>query len=443
MRGIWRSGRTADKSRRTADKSRRTADKSRRTADKGKLSADKGKLSADSTMGFSVVDPGTMTFRLLVVETQDNGATVWGWDQRPGPPTADVDPASLIAFCQEMENQAEAMAQELAGRWILPDQILVGLPASQLRGRASSITQRRAHADRPVEERELRSLLGRALRLAANRLSDQDPGWLLVDAAPTAFTVDGRGVTDPVGFRGEEIGANVFAALARVETIQTWGLVARELEFSTLILVAAPLALAASLAEPQGMLIDVGGATTDLTWWRTGRPVILDTLPTGGMALTRALVEKWSLSPERAERLKQAYASGRLPEDAEAQVLDVLSATLKTWLQDTEAALARMNQDELLPQQVYLFGGGSALPEMMEAARSLAWSQKLRFSRYPQVDRLRPTDVPGVVNRTDQGRGAGDVSALALAAWAAHQTQASDRPTRILSEIWHPQAQNR
>jgi hypothetical protein len=263
----------------------------------------------------------------------------------------------------------------------------------------------------------------------------------LVDAAPVALTVDGRGVTDPVGFRGKEIGATVFAGLARVETIQTWGLVARELEFSTLILAAAPLALAVGLSEPQGMLLDVGGATTDLTWWRTGRPVALDSLPTGGMALTRALVQKWSLSPERAERLKRAYAAGRLPDDAQAQVGEIMSSALRAWSEETEAALARLSQDELLPQQLYLLGGGSILPEMFEAIRSLAWSQRLHFSRYPQVDRLRPTDVPGVVNRTDLGRGAGDMSALALAAWAAHQNRPSERPARILAEIWHAQGQ--
>lgn len=411
MRGIWRSGRALDRRRR----------------------------SEGSPTCFSVIDPGTTTSRLLVVEALDTGTTVWGWDQRPRSPDTGVDAAPVSAFCQEMETQAEAMAQDLAGRWILPDHILVGLPASQLRGRAWSVTQKRARPDRPVEEQELRGLLGRALRLAANRLSDHDPGWLLVDAAPVSLTVDDRGVTDPVGFRGKEIGTTVFAALARVETIQTWGLVARALEFSTLILMAAPLALAASLSESQGMLLDVGGATTDLTWWRAGRPVALDSMPTGGMALTRTLVDKWNLSPDRAERLKRAYAAGRLSDDASAQVLEIMSPTLRAWLEDTEAALARLNQDDLLPERLYLLGGGSIMPEMMEAVRSLAWSQRLHFSRYPQVERLRPTAVSGVVNRTDLGREAGDVSALALAAWAAQQNQPLDRPGRILSEIWGAQ----
>ena len=65
----------------------------------------------------------------------------------------------------------------------------------------------------------------------------------------------------------------------------------------------------------------------------------------------------------------------------------------------------------------------------------LAWSRQLHFARYPQVDRLEPTDVPGVVNRTELGRSAGDVTALALAAWAA-LARAGRRiaPARILGE---------
>ena len=97
--------------------------------------------------------------------------------------------------------------------------------------------------------------------------------------------------------------------------------------------------------------------------------------------------------------------------------------------------MARLNRDEPLPQRVFLLGGGSALPEMAEAVRSLAWSQRLHFTRYPQVGQLRPTDVPGVVNRTGRGRQMGDVSALALAAWAAQQEQPPERPARILSEL--------
>lgn len=392
-----------------------------------------------SPVYFGVVEPGTTTLRLLVVEVAEGQATVLGWAEGPGWTSMEADLQSLVAVCRDALAHAEEMAKTPGDFWVLPDQIMVGLPASELRGRAWSFTQRRSRPDRPVEERELEALLDRTLRLAVNRLRGGDGegrGWVLVDAAPVGFTIDGRGVTDPVGFRGHEIAATVFAALAPVGVVETWRLVAQELEFSALTLTAAPLALAAALSGPQAILVDIGGGTTDLIWCRAGRPYMLESLASGAGALSRLLIRTWNLSPDRAERLKQAYSSGKLGVEERVQVQEVLWAGLQAWLEATETAMARLNQDEALPQHLYLLGGGSALLEMTEAVRSLAWSQRLRFARYPEVGQLRPTDVPRVVNRTSLGRELGDVSALALAAWIARLHQPPERPARILSALF-------
>jgi hypothetical protein len=220
-----------------------------------------------------------------------------------------------------------------------------------------------------------------------------------------------------------------------MDSVLTWQFVAEALEFSTLTLTPAPLALTASLQGSQGVLVDVGGATTDLTWWRASRPVALDSLPLGGALLTRSLVNAWDLSSDRAKRLMRAYAEDRLDVEAKLRVSEVLSPALETWRAGAEDALSRLNQDEPLPERFYLLGGGAVLPDVLEAVRSLAWSKRLQFDRYPQVGRLRPTDVPSIVNHTDLGREPGDVTALALAAWASHQSRPPNRPTRILSEF--------
>jgi hypothetical protein len=380
-----------------------------------------------------VIDPGTATLRFLVVEVVGDRATVWGWHERPGGLTV----ADLAGACREALARAEEMAQDLAGRWLLPDQMLVGLPAAQLRGGAWPVAQRRPRGDRPVEEQELEALLSRALRLAVNRLlGPEDSDWFLVDAATVALTVEGRGVTDPVGFRGREVGATVFAALAQAETMAAWYTVAETLEYSSLTLTAAPLALAAGLSEPQGIAFDVGGSTTDLTWWQNGRPVALASLPCGGDDLTRALLRTWRLSPDRAERLKRAYSAGRLDEEAGTQLIAALGPSLEIWLEEAEAALASMDQDQPLPQRLCILGGGSVPPVMAETVGALAWSPQLRFARYPQVRRLQPTDVPGVINRTDRGRQPGDATALALAAWTVRQCRVQARPERILTAAY-------
>jgi len=156
-------------------------------------------------------------------------------------------------------------------------------------------------------------------------------------------------------------------------------------------------------------------------------------------------VRQWNLAPDRAERLKKAYSAGRLDGEAREQVQAVLLPAVQAWLEQVEITMAHMMRDglnagealsdEALPPQLYLLGGGSTVPEVCESLRSLAWSQQLRFSRYPQVRLLRPTDVPGVVNRTGAGREPGDIAALALAAWTARQQQPPARPERLLSAL--------
>ncbi len=170
------------------------------------------------------------------------------------------------------------------------------------------------------------ALLGRALRLAVNRMREPQaqagtgdsasPAWRLVDSAVVALSVDGHGVTDPVGFKGMDFSTTVFSALARTETIDTWCEVARRLEFSALTLAAAPLALAAGLAEPRLVLIDVGGKMTDLICCQAGRPVAIDSLSGGGVGLSRTLVQKWGIAPDKAEQLKRTYGGGGLTGEA-------------------------------------------------------------------------------------------------------------------------------
>lgn len=409
-----------------------------RIAKRGKRS------SAPQPAHFGVFGPGGTACRVLVVEVIDGRSKVWGWAERLWA-GAQNDEQARLELCQDLLAEAEDMAQARADRPLMPDQMLVGVPASQLWGRSWSLEQGRARPERPIEERELKALLGRALRLVVNCLWDTLPGdrkqseedWVLLESVPVALTIDGRGVTDPVGFRAQVMGATVFASLCRVDWIESWQTVARQLEFSTLWLKPMPLALAGAVDSSQGLMVDVGGAATDITWRRNGRPLAVGSFALGGESLSQALALKWSLTPEQAERLKRAYARGRLDEQGRAQVQEVVYPVLRAWFDEIEATLARLEEvgGESLPSRIHLLGGSSVLPEIVQSLSALAWSERLRFERYPEVQVLRPTDVPGVMNLTDRGKGAGDVPALALAASAGQQVRPADRPVRLLTEL--------
>ena len=404
----------------------------------------KGRKGRRAQSRFCIIDPGSTTLRVLIVEVQDGRATVWGWAEAPAVTGSELDLASLALAVEGALSEAEEMARDRAEQWLMADQMVIGLPASQLQGWAPPVNQRRAQPERPIDERELSGLLSRAVRLAVGRISEsggrsrtgsKGSDWRLVDSVAVTLSVDGHGVTDPVGFKGRDFAATVFTALAQSDTIDAWCELARRLEFSALTVAAAPLAVAASVAEPRAILIDVGGRRTDLIRCQAGRPVAIDSLSGGGTALSRTLIQKWGVTPDRAEQVKRAYCGGRLAGESAAEVKVLLAPVIQAWLAEAETALVRLNQEEPLPHRLVLLGGGSLVPDVAEALRTLAWSQLLRFARYPEVGHLRPTDLPGVVNRTDLGRGGGDVTALALAAWAARQTEPPDRPARLLSEL--------
>lgn len=398
-----------------------------------RLSLRGGRRPAAAPPCFAVVDPGASVLRVLAVGPGAGGPTVYGWAERRVRAGADADQA-----VEEALAEAEAMAEQRSVGWPGADQIIVGLPSSQMRGWASPISQKRSVPAREIDERELEAVLSRAMRLSESKVrARHDREWVLVEAVPVALGVDGQGVTDPVGFRGAELTASVFAAAGRREAIEWWTRLAEQLSFSSLTLTVAPLALASCVSGTHGIILDVGGAHTGVVWWRAGRPVAAGSVDVGGRLVTDALERQWRLSPEKAETLQRSLAAGQLASEVGEQIAAVIQPALGLWREAVEGLLAEMHErsGEPLPHRLQICGGGSSLPAVLDAARALFLSQRLTFGRYPELVRLLPTDVPGIVNRTDRGHCAGDVSALALAAWGARLNDPVSRPVRVLQKL--------
>lgn len=385
-----------------------------------------------------VVDPGSTAVRILIVETTDGYGTILGWEEVAGS-WSRLSPDSAARELETAIRRAEDSAQLASGGDLpIPEDLVVGLPASELRGWSWPIKQGRSRYREPVSERELTALLGRALRLSVNRQTmGAGRGWVLIDAVLTSIALDGLGVTDPVGFRGREIEARVFAALAQKAAVERWRRLAEKLRFASLDLVATPVAVAGSLQEADCILLSVGDETTGLIWSEAGMPLAVTSLPTGGAAISSALSRQWGMVPEKAEALKVAYARGRLADHAARQVREAMIPVLQEWLHQTEDAVADMagTLERPLPCQIALMGGGSALPEMLEAARLLCSSDRLKFDGPVRISQLEPRSVLGVVNRTELGQTPADTPVLALGAWAGRQGRQPDRPARILAEL--------
>ena len=93
-----------------------------------------------------------------------------------------------------------------------------------------------------------------------------------------------------------------------------------------------------------------------------GEPVLLHSLPGGGLALTKSLVAEMGLSEMQAEQYKHTY--GLRQDLLEGKVAAVLTPLMNELVNQIDKAYIYLNDQgyKKVPEQVVLAGGGALLP---------------------------------------------------------------------------------
>jgi cell division protein FtsA len=405
----------------------------------------------------SVIDPGTEYVKALVVEVREDRAVIigQGMARHKGSHVSDGvigDLETVTAICDQALRQAEDMTEEVYGRKVVPDQVVMGIPNLLIRGAAYTVKQKRSSPRRTVSQRELTQLLQRVQRLALQQLSQEftSQELALVDSSIAEITIDGHRVTDPVGFRGENLAVTVFNAIALRESLDGLRSIAEGLELEPPLLVPESRVVASFLKGSEVIGLDVGGGETEIFWTRNGDLLASRTMPLGGRAISQHLAKGLHLSLQEAENLKLSYSRSQtvvppLPPDLQSggkettptSVGEILSGAIVTWLAEVERQLMALAGGENLPHCIHLWGGGSELPQLVEAAKAFPWMRKLPFARCPEVGTLDPESVPGLIDRTGLSFGRGGVIVMGLACWACatEMKNEADSPAQLLAKV--------
>jgi cell division protein FtsA len=404
----------------------------------------KNKERNDKPSFRSVIDLGTEYVKALVVEVEEDRAIIIGQGiaRHKGSYASDGaigDLETVTATCDQALRQAEDMTEKVYGRKVVPDQAVMGVPSLLVRGAAYTVKQQRSSPRRPVSQRELTQLLQRVQRLALQQLSQEFASneLVLVDHSIAEIAIDGHGVTDPVGFRGENLAVTIFNALALREGLDGLRSIAEGLELEPPLLVAESQVVAFFLKGNEVIGLDVGGRGTEIVWTRNGGLLASRTMPLGGRAVSQRLAEGLHLSLQGAETLKLSYSHSQISETTRAAVGEVLSRAVGTWLAEVERKLMALAGGGTLPHCIYLWGGGSELPELVEAVKTFPWMRELLFARCPEVEVLNPERVPGLLDRTGLSLGRGGLIVMGLTHWACanEMENEADLPVQLLAKV--------
>src|SRR3954464_2112580 len=314
----------------------------------------------------TALDIGTEFAKALVFEIDDTGhGTVRGVGRkRQG--LSHMQSGTVADIAAVVDNCAVALqeAEEMAG--FRPKQVVIGIAGELVKGFTTTLTQERKRPDVAINDAELTKLID-SVQKEALREAERSITWetglphvdvRLVHSAIVGASIDGYGLTNPVGFQGRHIRIGIFNAFAPLVHLGALQSVASQLDLELFEIVAEPYAVARVLGPEQvrqsgALFIDVGGGTTDVALVRHGGIEGTRMFALGGRAFTKSLADRLDLPFPLAEALKVDYARGLAVPDR-AQGAAIVRDDVEIWAAGVELVMEELAATEMLPGRIHL-----------------------------------------------------------------------------------------
>lgn len=114
------------------------------------------------------------------------------------------------------------------------------------------------------------------------------------------------------------------------------------------------------------VFIDIGASFTQFFLVKNKTLEEINEINMAGNLFTESLVSHLGLDENSAELLKEKYSKGLLSPEAEKKVKELFKEEKKKWYLELRQKIQEASEKELLFSNIYIFGGGSQLPEIKE-----------------------------------------------------------------------------
>lgn len=331
------------------------------------------------------------------------------------------DIPAVISSCEEALVQVEDRAGERAG------QTVVGIAGELIKGNTTSVKYTRRDKNTPISEAEMNEIIEKvearagevARKTIALETGNENVEVRLINSAIVNLTIDGYKISNPIGFKGSEVSILIYTAFAPMIHIAAIEKVCAELNLELLTIAVEPFAVCrACLGEDldsnfSGIVMDIGGGTTDIAVVEDGGVETTEMFSIGGRSFTHQIAELLGTDLTIAEKYKLGYDSGNLDDALKAKVETAISRNLSVWLTGVEVALENYSAGSL-PRNVLLCGGGAGLSLLQEKLALSDWYTRLPFSRRPVVNLIDIATLPSLTIPDDITLDYSYVTALGL-----------------------------
>lgn len=379
------------------------------------------------------LDIGTEFVKALVFEVEDERGRVVG-QARARQRLSDIQGGAVTDIAGVISTARKAVIEAFDQAGEQPEQVVVGIAGELVKGNTTTTYATRKKPNTPISEQELREIINHAQQETLQK-SRKDLAWesgyaeidvQLVNSAVVGVKIDGYRVTNPLGFQGRQVEVSIYTSYAPSVHLGAVQAIVEGLELDLISIATEPYAVARCFGHDESndvssIFIDVGGGTTDIAVVRSGGLEGTKMFALGGRVFTKRIANSLKITFPEAEKIKIAYAEGRLEEADAKRVADFIKSDVSVWLSGVELALEefcnsdRFADNRLLPSKLYICGGGSLLPDLKKALESKAWTKNLPFAKQPEVQYIKPEQVTNITDSTNSLGSTQDVTPMALA----------------------------
>ncbi len=323
--------------------------------------------------------------------------------------------------------KAVEQAEQVAGLAI--ERVCVSVSGGKQR---SIISTRQTDISETVSPRDVARLL------RFDNDSTTEEGRTVIHRVPLQYIVDGiKGIRDPVGMRGNELGVEISAITVSSSTLYNLAAVVERNHLKVDCFCSSAYAAAlATLVDDEkdlgAIVIEMGAGITSVAIFMEGRLAYVDSVPVGGANVTSDIARGLSTPLEEAERIKNLHGDvltaigdtdqtlvlpkiGEDEHNASQQIeVGLLGEIIRPRIEETfEMLIARI--DKARPsiaagQRVVLTGGGAQIPRLSEFLATLFDHRSIRVGK-----------PIGFVGMADATRGTAFASPAGLLHYAATQ----------------------
>jgi cell division ATPase FtsA len=302
------------------------------------------------------------------------------------------------------------------------DAIFLGLPADIFKGRVIYQRFQREKPKEIVSKKEEEGILKKISYEAKKKISQsfaRKTGFPTEDFYFHNFKtletkVDGYKVPSIQGLSGKNMEFEVLATfllknhLQRIEKI----IEGFDLKIYKLVHQAENLSLLFPNSKSDAIFLDIGGHLTELFLLEKGKLMGVSEFLHGGAYFTERVSQALNVPFQRARVLKHNYSQGILSEGMKKRMKEIFSPDTEQLFKLLKENLKKISK-KLLPSTIFIFGGGSLLPDISKILQNGDWSD-FPFAVKPEVKIIYPKDVKIIGDKIEKIRSPQEVPLLLI-----------------------------